>query len=403
MVTLGSIFFAQFFLPFLVSSIYHRKLDDANANFYSCLSLVHTIWIDIDVQGKTAWVEAGATLGELYYNIANKSKTLAFPAGTCPYVAVGGHISGGGQGPLMRKYGLATDNVLDATILNVNGMILDHSGMGEYLFWVIRGGGAASFGVVLSWKLQFVKVPPVVTFVNIARTQEKGATNLVRKWQKLVIEFPKELFLRININPKKNSLGQPSIEATFKSLYLGTRCQLQRLMRRKFPKLKLKLRDCEEMSWIDTTIRIDHYMNGSTIQDLIERFGLMIFTPHGRKVSEILEDSTPFPHRKGYLYNIQYFAMWLKPNQTVEQTKLDWINGIYDYMGEFVSKPRTAYLNSRDLDLGKTLNGNEKYSEAKSWGEMYFGSNFEKLARVKYSVDSENYFRNEQSIPPIGP
>nr|XP_016477268.1 PREDICTED: flavin-dependent oxidoreductase FOX3-like [Nicotiana tabacum] len=167
----------------------------------SSIDLSNLRRIDIDVQGKTAWVEAGATLGELYYNIANKSKTLALPAETFPSVGVGGHISGGGQRPLMRKYGLAADNVLDATILNVNGTILDRSGMGEYLFWVIRGGGAASFGVVLSWKLQLVEIPPVVTFFTIARTQEKGATNLVRKWQKLVIEFPKELFLRININP----------------------------------------------------------------------------------------------------------------------------------------------------------------------------------------------------------
>ncbi|XP_060180915.1 tetrahydroberberine oxidase-like [Lycium barbarum] len=530
MVTFGSILFALFFLPFLVTSIHHRHLEDVNANFYGCLSyesgnqlyiynIVHTIWskgyqsilessihnarfnnsnvpkpyyiivpenkeqvratmicckksgfetrirsgghdyeglsyisykpyclvdlsslrkIDINVQEKTAWVEGGATLGELYYNIANKSKTLAFPAGTCPSVGVGGHISGGGQGPLMRKHGLAADNVLDATILNINGTILDRRGMGEDLFWAIRGGGAASFGVVLSWKLQLVEVPPVVTLFTVARTHEEGATKLVRKWQKLIKEFPEELFLRININPKKDSLGKPSIQASFNSLYLGTRRHLRRLMRRKFPELNLKSRDCQEMSWINSTIRIDSYRKDSTIQDLLERKdkrmtfyktksdyvtkalsekaleglwnafkntgdALVILTPHGGKMSEIIEDAIPFPHRKGVLYNVQYFALWHHPNQTVEKIKFDWINGIYDYMGKFVSKPRTAYLNTRDLDLGRTQNGSEKYSEAKSWGEMYFKCNFEKLARVKYSVDPGNYFRNEQSIPPLGP
>lgn len=395
--------------------------------------------IDIDVQEKTAWVEAGATLGELYYSIGNMSNTLAFPAGTCPSVGVGGHISGGGQGPLMRKHGLAADNVLDATVINVNGTILDRKGMGEDLFWAIRGGGAASFGVVLSWKLRLVEVPPVVTLFTVARTQEEGATKLVKKWQKLVMEFPEELFVRININPKKDSLGRPSIQASFNSLYLGRRRHLRRIMRRKFPELKLKSRDCEEMSWINSTVRIDSYRKDVRIEDLLERNkekrltlyktksdyvtkplsekalqglwnvfkstgdGLVILTPHGGKMSEILEDATPFPHRKGVLYNLQYFALWHHPNQTVEKIKFDWVNGVYGYMGKFVSNPRTAYLNTRDLDLGRTQIGNEKYSEAKSWGEMYFKGNFEKLARVKYSADPANYFRNEQSIPPLAP
>ncbi|KAF3616227.1 berberine bridge enzyme-like 8 [Capsicum chacoense] len=169
--------------------------------------------IDIDMQEKTAWIETGATLGELYYNIANKSNTLSFPAGTCPSVGVGGHISGGGQGPLMRKHGLAADNVLDAIIINVNGTILNRRGMGEDLFWAIRGGGAASFGVVLSWKLRLVEVPPVVTLFTVARTHEEGATKLVQKWQKLVKEIPEELFVRINIGPKKDF--RAPIDASF--------------------------------------------------------------------------------------------------------------------------------------------------------------------------------------------
>merc|ERR1712226_1775687 len=72
--------------------------------------------IDIDLKTQTAWVQTGATLGELYYSISQKSNTLGFPAGICPTVGVGGHISGGGYGFLIRKFGLTTDNVVDAKI-----------------------------------------------------------------------------------------------------------------------------------------------------------------------------------------------------------------------------------------------------------------------------------------------
>ncbi|XP_060182550.1 tetrahydroberberine oxidase-like [Lycium barbarum] len=163
-------------------------------------------------------------------------------------------------------------------------------------------------------------------------------------------------------------------------------------MRRTFPELNLKFRDCQEMSWINSTIRLDSYRNDTTIQDLLKRKdkratfykikldyvtkalsekaldglwnafqnigdALVHFTPYGGKMSEILEDAIPFPRRKGVLYNIEYFAMWQYPNQTVEKIKFDWVNGVYDYMGKFVSNPRTAYLNARDLDLGRTQNG----------------------------------------------
>ncbi|KAK7308376.1 hypothetical protein VNO77_41980 [Canavalia gladiata] len=50
-----------------------------------------------------------------------KSKTLGFPVGVCPTVGIGGHFNGGGYGFLMRKYGLAVDNVIDAQMVDVNG------------------------------------------------------------------------------------------------------------------------------------------------------------------------------------------------------------------------------------------------------------------------------------------
>ncbi|KAM3360564.1 hypothetical protein P3S68_015418 [Capsicum galapagoense] len=70
--------------------------------------------ISIDVNDETAWVQAGATLGELYYNIWMKSEVLGFSARICLTVGVGGHVSGGGYGNMLRKFGLTIDNVLDA-------------------------------------------------------------------------------------------------------------------------------------------------------------------------------------------------------------------------------------------------------------------------------------------------
>lgn len=119
--------------------------------------------ITIDVEKSIAWVQAGATLGELYYSIAEKSRTLAFLAGVCPTVGVGGHFSGRGYGMLSRKHGIAIDHIIDARLVDVNGQILDQESMGEDLFWAIRGGGGASFGVIIEWKIKLVSVPQNVS------------------------------------------------------------------------------------------------------------------------------------------------------------------------------------------------------------------------------------------------
>ncbi|KAK9115176.1 hypothetical protein Syun_021973 [Stephania yunnanensis] len=149
--------------------------------------------ININLKDGSAWVGAGATVGQLLYKIAEKSQGHGFPAGLCATVGVGGHFSGGAYGNLNRKYGLSADNIIDATIVNVNGKILNRKTMGENLFWAIRGGGGASFGVILSWKIKLVPVPPTVTVFRLLRTIEQGVTDLVYKWQYIANKFPEDL------------------------------------------------------------------------------------------------------------------------------------------------------------------------------------------------------------------
>ncbi|TKY59582.1 Tetrahydrocannabinolic acid synthase [Spatholobus suberectus] len=159
------------------------------------IDLLNLRSITINMEEESAWVQSGATVGELYYAIANRSKVHGFPAGSCPTIGVGGHLGGGGFGTIFRKYGLASDNVIDAQIVDVNGKILNRTLMGEDLFWAIRGGGGSSFGVITAWKIKLVHVPSTVTIFDVSRTLDQGATNLFHKWQTIAPKLPAELFL----------------------------------------------------------------------------------------------------------------------------------------------------------------------------------------------------------------
>ncbi|CAD6266276.1 unnamed protein product [Miscanthus lutarioriparius] len=88
---------------------------------FAVLDLAALHAIHVDASRAEAWVGSGATLGELYYAAAAANSTFGFPAGNCPTVGVGGHLSGGGFGALSRKYGLSADNVLDAVVVDAEG------------------------------------------------------------------------------------------------------------------------------------------------------------------------------------------------------------------------------------------------------------------------------------------
>jgi FAD/FMN-containing dehydrogenase len=180
------------------------------------IDLLHLNSVVVNLQEETAWVESGAIVGKIYYTIGKTSNSLAFPSGVCFSVGAGGQLSSGGYGNLMRKFGLSIDNTIDAKIVDVNGNILDRKSMGEDLFWAIRGGGGASFGVILSWKLKLLHVTPQVTVFNVKKNANEDATDVVYKWQIIAPKLHKDLFIRVQPNVVKiGREGEKVVQVSF--------------------------------------------------------------------------------------------------------------------------------------------------------------------------------------------
>jgi hypothetical protein len=116
--------------------------------------------LDVDVEGRTAWAEAGLTAGE--YTAAVGAHGLATGFGDTGTVGIGGITLGGGVGFLARKHGLTIDNLLAAEVVTADGELfrVDAENHPD-LFWAIRGGGG-NFGVVTRFQFRLHEVDSVV-------------------------------------------------------------------------------------------------------------------------------------------------------------------------------------------------------------------------------------------------
>jgi FAD/FMN-containing dehydrogenase len=114
--------------------------------------------VTVDVAARTAAAEPAIKNTELVAALAQHG--LAFPAGHCPTVAIGGYLLAGGQGWNQGGWGIACSNVLAIDLVNADGELITADAQNNTdLLWAARGGGPGFPGVILRYHLRLYPAP----------------------------------------------------------------------------------------------------------------------------------------------------------------------------------------------------------------------------------------------------
>jgi FAD/FMN-containing dehydrogenase len=152
----------------------------------------------LDAQRRLVRVGAGATWGLVAQ--ALDPRGWALTSGDTSGVGVGGLTLGGGIGWLVRKHGLAIDNMVGARVVTVDGRLLATSAHEHpELFWALRGGGG-NFGVVVDFDFVAQSIGTVHFGSVVYRLDDAGL--LLRRWRDAMRAAPDELSSTLVLMPR---------------------------------------------------------------------------------------------------------------------------------------------------------------------------------------------------------
>ena len=152
--------------------------------------------VRVDPQARRAVVQGGCTWRDV--DLETQAFGLATTGGLISTTGVGGFTLGGGIGWLMRKHGLACDNLVAADLVTADGELIHVSETeNPNLLWGLRGGGG-NFGIVTSLEFELHEVGPPVAGGAIFFAGDDAAA-VLRGWRDWLPSAPDGLTTLVNL------------------------------------------------------------------------------------------------------------------------------------------------------------------------------------------------------------
>ena len=366
--------------------------------------------VRIDPVARTARVEGGVTWGELNHDL--QAFGLAATGGFIGTTGVSGLTLGGGLGWLVRKHGLALDNLLSADAVTADGRLLvANPTQNEDLFWGLRGGGG-NFGIVTSF--EFRVYPAGTVLAGLVLHPLSSGREALQFWRgfgptapeeftdsALVFNAPAEMPVPDSLRAEPivglggvctapldaaeaamaplRRFGPPAADAIQPMPYSAAQTMADFL----WPPGLLNywkssfLKELSDAA-IDTILAYSKTAPSPRTVIVLEHNG------HGA-MSRVAADATAFGYRN-WPFNFLVTSIWSDPAES--DANIRWTREFCDAMQPFLAD--AVYVNY----LGEE--GEERVRSAYSPGT------YARLAALKQKYDPTNLFRLNQNIKPAG-
>ncbi len=142
------------------------------------LSLMRAV--TVDAEARMAIVEGGALWSDV--DKATQAHGLATPGGLISETGVAGLTLSGGIGWLRARHGLSIDNLIAADVVTADGVLIRASAdQNPDLLWALKGGGG-NFGVVVRFEFALHPIGPEVMFAAPIYALDDGP-GPIRAWR----------------------------------------------------------------------------------------------------------------------------------------------------------------------------------------------------------------------------